>query len=446
MTERKAQKGHDLDDVPDAMRSNRVKPSDIVDLYDIPRKWARVRPFGPWYLYAGHWVKTKSKEGKIVSFYTPCCSFDPDTGKRDASKHCAWCSHDDTDAVRFSVDYYTNIIVRGLQKSRPEELPKPTKAEVKSGFKDKDSETWTPVRALRLPGGPIRDVKELKQLNVHENAEGDSIAYPVSHAKFGCDIMLKKDPDAAPAKKYAVNKGDPKPLTKEEKAYLPYDLSGLQAVVTEEEVEKEYQSWLNRNGGAKKKKKSEDDDDEDDTPPKKSKAKSEDFDDDDDEDTPPKKAKKKKPVVDDDDDDEEEDEDEDDDEPPVKKGKRKPVDDDDDEDDEPAPPKKKPAAKKKKPVVEDDEEDDDEEDDDEPPPKKAKKKPVVDDNDDDDEDDDEPPPRKKSKKVVEDDDDDEPPVKKGKKKPAPSDDDEDEDEPPRKKAKKKAPVDDDDDL
>ena len=331
--------GQSIDDVAIGGARDRVRPSDLVDIYKVPEKWTRLRLFGPVFAYGGHWVTFKNKEGKKSMFYTPCSAFDQSTGRLDATLSCAWCQHKGAEegAVRFSVDYYTNCIVRSLQKQKPSEAVEPTEEEAQSGFKDKDSETWTPVRALRLSTGPLRLLKDLKSLNVHENKDGDSEGYPVSHLRYGCDVNIKQNESAAPAQRYQVQKGEHTPLTKLERQYLTYDLSELQQQPSPEETELEYEKWFERNH-----KKKVEDEDEDDLPPKKRKKPVVE-DDEDEDDLPPKK--RKKPIVEGDDDDDEDD-------LPPKKRKKPVVEDDDDEDD--LPPKKR-----KKPIVEDDDDEDD---------------------------------------------------------------------------------------
>lgn len=473
-------RGINIDDVPSGRGDKAPKPSELVDLVQLSLKYLTLRPFGDVFAYGGHWVKTKTREGKPTTFYTLCTAFDPETGRKDTSKKCPWCDHKGEE-VRFAADFYTNVIVRREQKNRPERLPKLTKTELATGFKEKGSDSWTPVKALRMGTSVVRGMKDEKELNVHENKDGESEAFSVSHPRFGKDVLIKHDKDAAPALQYKVRGGDQTPLTKEERTLLKWDLSDLQQYPTYEESKKDYDSWAVRNGHkkadeddeeaapAKKKSKAQRaadfDDDEDEAPKKKTKAKAAPLDDDDDDDdfSPPARSKKgKKPPVDDDDDDEgtgDVDFDDDDDEPPAKKKapakKRPPVDDDeddedtpppkkrktpppddDDDDDEDTPPPKKKAPAKKRPPVEDDDEDDDEA----PPPKKRRAPPP-----DEDDEDDEPAPKKRKAPPPDDDDDDEdePPPKKRK---APVVDDDDEDEPPKKKAaaKKRRPVDDDD--
>lgn len=428
-----AVKGYDLDDTPTSGGNRKPKPGELVEIPELVNKWQVFRLAGPVFAYGVHWVTTKKRDGSKTSFPTACLAFDPETGRRDSTKPCPWCSHDGKE-IRFTVDYYSNAVSRKKQKSAPAEPDAPTKAEIKSGYKIKDTDTFTPYVALRMPQAVVRSIKGLKDLNVHENAEGESQGMAVSHPKYGCDISIKKDPDQPPASRYTVQKLDHKPLTKAERNSLLWDLSDLQDVPSLEDATREFKDWAKRNGvdvagsdddedddddtPKRKKSKRPVDDDEDDTPKKKAKRP---VDDDDEEDEPPRKSSKKRVV----------DEDDEDDEPAPKKRRAPPPDDDDDEDDTP-PPKK--SAKKK--VV--DEDDDDE---DEPPRRATKKRPV------DDDEDDEPAPKKTTKKRVvdEDDEDDEPPRKKTAKRQVEEDDDDEEPAPKKKAAAKKRVVEDDDD-
>ena len=413
-----ATKGYDLDDAPvSGAREKAPRVEELVDLMELGDRYVTVRIASPLFAYGVHWVKTKRKDGSLTSFPVACSAFDSDTGQRDSTKKCPWCEHmsehpepKDMNArkgfigVSFAVDYYVNVISRALQK-KITEPETPTKEEQKTGFKSKDSDTPTIFRVLRLTAGVIRAIKGLKDLNVRE-VDGESQAYAVSHPKYGADISLKYDKDAAGAAKYPVQMGAPSIIKKSEKAFLPWDISNLVTTPSLEVQKSEYAAWAERMGFKKKGKKKEDieeddedtglDDDEDEDDPKTKKktpvkAKSKyDEDDEDEDDVPPAKSKKK--VVEEDDEDDEEEE-----KPVTKKkpaAKKRVVeeeDEDDDEDDEPVV-KKKPAAKasKKKVVEEDDDEDDspfkDDEDEDEPKPKAkkpAKKKPDDDEDDDD---------------------------------------------------------------
>lgn len=411
-----ATKGYDLDDAPvSGAREKAPRVEELVDLMELRDRYAAVRIASPLFAYGIHWVKTKRKDGSLTSFPVACSAFDSDTGQRDSTKKCPWCDHmsehpepKDMNArkgfigVSFAVDYYVNVISRALQK-KITEPETPTKEEQKTGFKSKESDTPTIFRVLRLTAGVIRAIKGLKDLNVRE-VDGESQAYAVSHPKYGADISLKYDKDAAGAAKYPVQMGAPSIIKKSEKAFLLWDISNLVTTPSLEVQKSEYAAWAERMGFKKKGKKKEDieeddedtglddDDDEDEPKPKKKtpvKAKSKyDDEDEDEDDVPPAKSKKK--VVEEDDED-----DEDEDKPVAKKkpaAKTKVVEEDEEDDDEEPVVKKKPEAKanKKKAVVEDDDEDDspfkDDEDEDEPKPKAkkpAKKKPADDEDDDD---------------------------------------------------------------
>lgn len=373
-------KGYDIDDVPAGGRQNKKRPGDLVEFVKLGEKYTQLRIVGETFLYGGHWVKVKKRDNSMSQFYTPCSAFDPETGKRDSTKDCPWCKHEGDSAKgealsRFSVDAYTNVVVRKLQKAKPEELDDPTDSESESGFKEKDSPTWTPVQVLRMPNAIIRGIRELKELNVHE-VDGDSQAFGMSHPKYGCDVLIKKDVKAAsPSQMYSVQKGDHKPLNKEERKYLGYDLSDLQEYPSDDEANDEFKRWAERMLAKKKKSSLDDDDGEDETPKRK---KSSAFD----EEEEDEKPRKKKPLSLDEEDDDvpppkkkrrPEPEDEEEEEAPPPRKKKPPVDEDDEEEEEEPAPKKKKPVRKPEP---------DEEEEDEPKPKK--KKPVASDFDDDD--------------------------------------------------------------
>jgi hypothetical protein len=343
--------GFDMDEVQVKGQGDLRKPSDVVDLYDLPdKKFVKLRPFGSVHAYGGHWIETKKKDGGKGNFYYPCAAFDIETGRLDSTKHCPWCD-DESGHVRFATDYFINAIHRKEQANKPVKI-RTTAGEAESGYKEKASESWTPVKAVRLTGSVLRRLQDLKQLNTVENEEGETINYSVAHPKYGADVSIKRDKSVAPAQMYEVQMGTQAAMTKEERGYLIWDLSQLMVTPTAKEAEVEYIKWAKRMGimddKPTKGKKSVDADDE--------------GDDDEEEDEAPKaKAKKpvaKKKVVDEDDDFDDEEEDEAPKKKPTAK-KKAAVDDDEDFDDEDDAPvaKKKPAAAKKK-AVDDDEDDD----------------------------------------------------------------------------------------
>jgi hypothetical protein len=481
-------KGTSLDGAKGSTRSDKVKITDLINLYKFPeKKWTVLRlDDGVMHSYATGWVKGKTKEGKAIKFPVNMPSYDPETQEFDSTIYDPWYDlytsekgvDRDSATIQLGRKFYMNAISRQAQKQKPSTIHKPTAKERETGFKDKDSDTWTMWVPVALPPSVIDKLKELKGLNVVESKRtGASKTYSVAHAKFGCDIRIYYDSSKSPAQQYEVQLGERRPLTEEEIAGLKWDTSGLSTEQTEKEIRADYESWAKRMGlGLNKSKKSkgrdeedeeDDEDDEDDTPPSKSKSKAkakkrpdpddeddeEDDDDagldddddlDDEDDTPPPKSKgkakaavkskgkAKRPDPDEDDEDEDEDDDEDSDDD---------LDDDDEDDEDDTPPAKskskaKPStsakvkgkAKRPDPEDEDDEDDDldedDEDDEDDTPPPKSKGKAKA------------PASKAKSKRPDpdEDEDDDE--------EDEDADDDLDEDDeddtPPPKKSKSKA--------
>lgn len=444
-------RGTDLDAVTIRGSSNNFRMSDVVNMLEYPTKngkagWVTIRLFGPVYSDAFFWAK--AKQGSNKSFRVPCRCYDPDTHQCVPEKHDPWydeyrreCDEniDRKDRLlQYSRYFYMQAIVRKLQDNIPAKN-RITAQEKKTGFKDPDSDSYTPVVVVQLTPKILSAIQDMKEDNVVKLKSGTRKAYNVTDEKFGRDIMIKKDmsPGVAPGDIYqvklAVDSGRT-PLTEEEKAYLTWDMNTIYAPEqSEAEVKRDFESWARRMGLTKRKVEEpevdEDDDDTDDfeeersTPKLKKKVSKkpeveeddfeeddsdDDFEDDEEDEAPKKKpAKKSKKVVEDEDDLDEDSEDDFDDEdeeestPKKKASKKKPVEDededdfedddsdddfDDDEDEEPAPKKK--SSKKK--VAEDEDDFDDEGEEEEPKPvkKSPKKKPV-----------------KKSKKVVEDDDD-----------------------------------------
>ena len=425
--------------------------SDIVDLLELPsKKWVQVRFVGPICPYGRFWIESKGREGKPTKYPKTALSFDQDTEELDSSKKDPYrdLSEKFPKKVRFTREYYANVIVRELQEDEPAKRGKPNDAEEESGFKQKGSKLWTPVRVVRLTSTLIDHLKKIKALNRHKNKKtGQKEAYEISDPRYGVDVQIMYDKDApTAAQAYSVQKDEKSPLTEDERSYALWDIESLLKPESLSVAKEEVERWKRANKDLL-----EDDSDGDDD--------GDDGDDDDDDDEPKskkagKKAKagkaKKSKKSDDDDDDEDDDLDDEDDEPKSKKAKKskKSDDDDDDFDDEDDEPKSKKAKKSKK--SDDDDDFDDEDDEDDEPKSKSKSKKSDDDDDDDDDDfddeddeDDEPKSKSKSKKAKkakksnDDDEDDD--------LDDDLDDDEDEDDEPKSKKAKKAKKSRDDD-
>ena len=395
-----------LDEIETRRNGNdSARIEELIDVFKWPDgKWVQVRLMDRGLLpISTHWVPIiGSKTGKESKIPRLCLNIDPDSGKAIKGK-CPYCELGDT--ARAQDHYYFNAIIRELQEDQPKKAVKPTSSERETGFKDIDSRSWTPVRAIRLPGGLLDQFKAQKDLNKHKSKKtGETKKYAINHDKYGVDFNVMYDSTTKGASKYKISKEGRTPLTEEELEYLVYDLDGAaiakeMGLKTLEEALRDVKTMTLASGkggkdddGKSKGRRvidddddDDDDDDEDDAPFKKKGKKSKHRDDDDvdlDEDDEPKnKGKKSKKSKHRDDDD--------DDEPKKKKGKKSKDEDDDDDDDE------KPAKKSKKSKHRDDDEDEDDEDDDddedEKPSKKSKKSKKSkhrDDDDDDDEDED----------------------------------------------------------
>ena len=392
-----------LDEIETRRNGNdSARIEELIDVFKWPDgKWVQVRLMDRGLLpISTHWVPIiGSKTGKESKIPRLCLNIDPASGKALKGK-CPYCELGDT--ARAQDHYYFNAIIRELQEDQPKKAVKPTSAERETGFKDIDSRSWTPVRAIRLPGGLLDQFKAQKDLNKHKSKKtGETKKYAINHDKYGVDFNVMYDSTTKGAGKYKISKEGRTPLTEEELEYLVYDLDGAaiakeMGLKTLEEALRDVKTMTLASGkggkdddGKSKGRRviddDDDDDDEDDAPFKKKCKKSKHRDDDDDDDVdldeddePKKKGKKSKHRDDDEDDDHDED-----DAPFKKKGKKSKHRDDDDDDE----PKKKKGKKSK----DEDEDDEDEDDEDEKPSKKSKKSKKSkhrDDDDDDDEDED----------------------------------------------------------
>ena len=367
---------------PKSGNSDRVKITDLLDIKKFPDgKWLELRilPLDGASIKT-HWINIiAGKDKREVKIPKICLGHNPTTDE-ETGIECPYCA---LEGQQSGVKYYVNAIIRSVQEDKPARVGKATAAEKKSGFKDKDSDSWTPVQVLEVSSSLMKKIMELTDLNKVKvkGKDGKPVTktFGVDDAKYGCDISIKYDSKKQGTDMYSVQKGDRSPLSEEELAYLVYEING-------EDLVKQMGLETLKTATAEIKKmeivgddEMSDDDDEDDLGSSKKKAKGK----------PAVKGKpsaKSKRQVDEEDDEDEEDEDEDD-EPkskskkPAAKSKRQvddeddeededfddDSDDDEDEDDEPKPKSKKPASKgKRKPADEDDEDEDedDEEDDD----------------------------------------------------------------------------------
>lgn len=370
-------------------KSELVLPQVLLDLFDfksVEGKWVTFRLFGDIMSFGNYWIAGVNKQGVKKRFPQACPSFNYLTGQRESGKYDPWWeveqherngSEDNkSETVQFTRSFFINAIVRSEQDNEPAKIRK-TPEEAESGFKDKDSSSWTPVKVLRMPPSLLQKIQELKPLNSVKFKNGSIKCFDVTHPIYGRDIQVKFDDSASPANKYSIQLGMKRtPLTEEEKEYLTYDLDALYYVPKEEEVKRSFEVWAKRSGYSKKV--------EDETEDNFDMDKSEE---EDEAPAPVKKPVKKpaKKVVEDDEDDFDEDDEDEEVDVPLKKGSKKikkvVEDDDDDEEEEKAPVKKSAKGKQEEdeediPDFDEDEDEEDSEEEEDEAPKKPVKKPV----------------------------------------------------------------------
>jgi hypothetical protein len=372
---------HSFDDRnPSVGRQDAPKLTDLVEMLEWPKKGrsVQVRLVGPVVSRGLYKVKVRKKDGQETEITKVSLNYDADSDSIDTSKKCPY-SKLPKDMAAMRKAYFVNAIVRPLQEDAPNKPKKPTKEEATSGFKEMDSDTWTPVRVIRIPSSLALRIKQLGAKNLVKSKSGDKKAFPATHEKYGFDLDMTFDKTLPPANMYSADAaegpqgGKQSPLTEEEQNYLLWNIEEIYVPEDFATAKSEADSLEERWYG--KKKKSSDDDDGDDDSDDDSDSDEDDEEDEDEDDAPKKSSKKpatkskvkgKLKHVDEDEeesDDEEDDEmDLDDDEPPAKgkkstKSKSKARDDDEESDDE---------------DEESDDEDEDELDEDDEPPAKGK--------------------------------------------------------------------------
>lgn len=403
---------------------------ELVDMLQWPKKatFVQMRFLRDELIAEGvHKVEIITKKGEKVPITKSCLAFDPESQDRDSTKKCPYCKMPNQ---RFSLRFYANAIIRELQEDQPKKLKDPTKKERKTGFKDIDSESWTPVRVVRLPVSVAHKLHEMGDLNkIKDKKTGKVKSYAISHSVHGRDIGIKFDPKKSGTDMYSIDKGERTPLTDEEKEYLVWDLSVLPGPEEKEVAKTEAAKLLKMAPEDEKKKGKDEDEEEQEQDEQQQDEEQQDEQDDDDDDLTSKKSKKgkkgkKKKAKDEDEEEqeqeqEEEEEEEEQQEEEQEEEEQEQQDEEEQEEEEDEKPKKK--GKKSKSRDEDDE-DEDEEDEDESPKRKKKSKGKKKDDDDDDIDLDDIDEQQEEQQDEQEQDEDE--------------DEQEEDEKPKKKKKK----------
>jgi hypothetical protein len=227
-----------------------VRMDAVVDMHKFTNaEFETFRFIGPARDEAIHWIKFRSKEGKVVSVPKTCLAYDHATG--EFSKPCPYCKMLENTP---RVEVYQNAISRKAQRNEPRQKAKPTKSESqevklwdgksKGKLKTKSSDAWTPVKVVRLTSSVAAKISDLAALNIHRTKDGEKAAYGPEHRKHGFDLILKYD-DAKknPSDKYFIQKDKVRPLTQDEREYLLWKLD-VTEVESYEKAEAEARKFL----------------------------------------------------------------------------------------------------------------------------------------------------------------------------------------------------------
>jgi hypothetical protein len=383
---------------PSSQRSDGPKMTDLVELYDWPKKGTgQIRATGPIQGRGVHKIKVQKKDGAQIEITKACLAYNPETDEFE-QKPCPYCKMPEG-YQRRQKRYFMNVIDRRLEEDKPAKVKK-TAEETESGYKSMESNSWTPARVWGVPGSVAERLQDLSGKNILKSKSGSKKAFDFNHDKYGFDLDVAFNPKSKnPANIYSTDRNMDErftPLDEDQLEYLLWNIDPVYEPETMEIAKAEAKGlterWAKAIGDDRGGDDGDDDDEETERHPKKKKA-------------APAKKRRDEP--------EEEDEEEDED------GDELDLDSDEEEEEEDEAParKKKPApSKKKRPEPEDEDEEDEDED--------AEEEGEEDDGFDEEEEE-EPAPRKKkpapaAKKAA--------PSKKRRPEPEPEDEDEDDEE------------------
>lgn len=255
--------------------SNTKRVDELVDVLKLNSDYTLVRLIGDVWGYAQHWIEIETRNG-VISIPKVVPNYDPVTDTFDQTIDDPY--KEISNPIRTQRAYYINAIVRDIQDDEPRKKPKHTRQERRTGYKEKDSRSWTPVKVLRIPVSVAATLQKIITMNKHK-VKGKVKGCELTDPEYGCDIFIAFDGKISGPNKYSVQKGDHTPLSEEECEYLKWDLSNLMTAESPEEALREAQSLETKSPHDEDEDHEDEDDDELD---RRSKKRSSDKEDDDD--------------------------------------------------------------------------------------------------------------------------------------------------------------------
>ena len=261
----KLNRKNNIDNINTSSGAKKPRVEEFLSLMDFSDGgWHRVRLIPGVFTFARMWIDIKKKDGTKISIPLVLRNVDMHTGSFDSTIPCPYMENRDRfksggePGGRVDSHFYMNLIDREEQENEPKKTGK-TKEEKKSGFKDKSSSSWTPVRVARFPKTVVEKIQKLQQMN----KSGKGKTHNISDPRYGIDIMVMYDAKADGASKWDVqlcnDKDARKPLKEKEKNYLYWDIEEAINTVknheTEEDAIKNVENLLKRdeNNGSRKK-------------------------------------------------------------------------------------------------------------------------------------------------------------------------------------------------
>lgn len=231
-----------MDETPTRGGGNDRKPTmrDVLPQVEWPKnaKFLRVRlypgvvPVGfhdyPLYRKDGSPVISE-KYKKHTTIPKICLAFNPETGEKDPDVDCPYCDAE----LYFKIEYWGEGVVEELKDKLPAKA-KPSKAEQRTGFKDRENDgSATPVAPFRYTSKVFDRLKGLKQLN-KVTIDGEKIPVGVDDEENGCWINMNFDEAGTGDGKYGLQKDEREPLEAVDEDYLRWDIEGAIKTCTEE--------------------------------------------------------------------------------------------------------------------------------------------------------------------------------------------------------------------